>query len=117
MGSNSWTVSGGAMFVVLYMVGGYCMYSVASYHGILRRMNQHSREIISSVSQGGFQSGMNYQRLEEECWQSQPNIVSEFRETGPGLVRDELPAAGGGVLAVAAQHRLRVQGDGSGLCQ
>ena len=31
---------------------------------------------------------MNYQRLEEECWQSQPNIVSEFREAGPGFVRE-----------------------------
>ena len=36
---------------------------------------------------GGFQSGLNYQRLEEECWQSQPNIASEF--STPGFVREK----------------------------
>jgi hypothetical protein len=31
---------------------------------------------------GGFQSGLNYQRLEEECWQSEPNLATEFAATG-----------------------------------
>ena len=30
-------------------------------------------------SGGGFQTGLNYQRLEEECWQSEPNLANDFR--------------------------------------
>ena len=33
---------------------------------------------------GGFQNGMNYQRLEEECWQSEPNLASEIRRDNRG---------------------------------
>ena len=38
---------------------------------------------------------MNYQRLEEECWQSEPNLASEIREVRPlgsldnGFVREK----------------------------
>ena len=40
---------------------------------------------------GGFQTGMNYQRLEEECWQSEPNLASEFTsgKNNPGFVREK----------------------------
>ena len=40
---------------------------------------------------GGFQTGMNYQRLEEECWQSEPNLASEFNSgtNNPGFVREK----------------------------
>ena len=31
---------------------------------------------------GGFQFGLSYQRLEEECWESQPNLTSEFGAAG-----------------------------------
>ena len=36
---------------------------------------------------GGFQSGLSYQRLEEECWQSEPNLVTEM--PGSGFVREK----------------------------
>ena len=40
---------------------------------------------------GGFQTGMNYQRLEEECWQSEPNLASEFTagKNDTGFVREK----------------------------
>ena len=50
---------------------------------------------ISGVT-GGFQSGLNYQRLEEECWQSEPNLATEFPGSGfmdPNLVT-EMPGSG-----------------------
>lgn len=35
---------------------------------------------------------MNYQRLEEECWQSEPNLASEFRsakDMSGGFIREK----------------------------
>ena len=34
---------------------------------------------------------MNYQRLEEECWQSEPNLASEFTagNNNTGFVREK----------------------------
>jgi len=67
--NGSWSVNGVLMFIVIYFLGSYFVYSVASYHSLLRRMSKQSQEVISSVCQGGFQAGSNYQRLEDECWQ------------------------------------------------
>merc|ERR1712212_1188975 len=73
--------------ILFYFLGGYCLYSVASYQVLLRRMNKNSDQIINSVCQaGGFQDlvgGRNYRRLEEEVWQSEPNLGEELRRSQP----------------------------------
>merc|ERR1712192_238877 len=77
---EQWTMSTTHILGVLlfYFLGGYCLYSVASYQVLLRRINKNSDQIINSVCQaGGFQDlvgGRNYRRLEEEVWQSEPNL-------------------------------------------
>jgi len=82
--NNQWSIGGLLMGVLFYLLGCYFLYTVASFHNLLRRMNKNSSMIVASVSQGvgGFQSGLNYQRLEEECWQSEPNLASEFGAAG-----------------------------------
>merc|ERR1719209_413201 len=81
--------------VLFYFLGGYCLYSVASYQVLLRRMNKNSDQIINSVCQaGGFQDlvgGRNYRRLEEEVWQSEPNLGQELRRAQPqdGFTREK----------------------------
>jgi len=82
---EQWTMSTTHILGVLlfYFLGGYCLYSVASYQVLLRRMNKNSDQIINSVCQaGGFQDlvgGRNYRRLEEEVWQSEPNLGEELQ--------------------------------------
>jgi len=85
VGNNEWSLGGLLMGVLFYLLGCYFLYTVASFHNLLRRMNKNSSMIVASVSQGvtgGFQSGLNYQRLEEECWQSEPNLATEFGSAG-----------------------------------
>jgi len=79
--SDRWSPLSSLLGLIFYMLGGYFLYSVASYYDILRRRKNNSDIIVQSVSQGvtgGYQDGMNYQRLEEEAWQSEPNLSSEF---------------------------------------
>lgn len=79
--SDRWSPLSFLLGLIFYMLGGYFLYSVASYYDILRRRKNNSDIIVQSVSQGvtgGYQDGMNYQRLEEEAWQSEPNLSSEF---------------------------------------
>lgn len=82
---EQWKMTPGRILgiLVFYFLGGYCLYSVASYQVLLRRMNKNSDQIINSVCQGGgFQDlvgGRNYRRLEEEVWQSEPNLGEELR--------------------------------------
>eukprot|EP00092_Neocalanus_flemingeri_P027706 GFUD01030071.1.p1 GENE.GFUD01030071.1~~GFUD01030071.1.p1 ORF type:complete len:328 (+),score=95.45 GFUD01030071.1:75-1058(+) len=82
--NKEWSLGGLLMGVLFYLLGCYFLYTVASFHSLLRRMNKNSSMIVASVSQvhGGFQTGMNYQRLEEECWQSEPNLATEFGSNG-----------------------------------
>jgi len=86
---EQWAMSTTQILGVLlfYFLGGYCLYSVASYQVLLRRMNKNSDQIINSVCQGGgFQDlvgGRNYHRLEEEVWQSEPNLGEELRRAQP----------------------------------
>jgi len=86
---EQWTMSTTHILGVLlfYFLGGYCLYSVASYQVLLRRMNKNSDQIINSVCQaGGFQDlvgGRNYRRLEEEVWQSEPNLGEELQRAQP----------------------------------
>lgn len=42
---------------------------------------------------GGYQNGLNYQRLEEECWQSEPNLSSEFKTSFDNGFRREKKVA------------------------
>jgi len=79
--SDRWSPLSFLLGLIFYILGGYFLYSVASYYDILRRRKNNSDIIVQSVSQGvtgGHQAGMNYQRLEEEAWQSEPNLSSEF---------------------------------------
>jgi len=88
--NKEWSIGGLLLGLLFYILGCYFLYTVASFHTLLRRMNKNSSMIVASVSQGvtgGFQSGLNYQRLEEECWQSEPNIASEF--SAPGFIREK----------------------------
>ena len=60
---------------------------VASFMGGLKPTNSltgslHFTNVNCSGVTGGFQSGLNYQRLEEECWQSEPNLATEFGSAG-----------------------------------
>jgi len=94
---EQWTMTTARILGVLlfYFLGGYCLYSVASYQVLLRRMNKNSDQIINSVCQaGGFQDlvgGRNYRRLEEEVWQSEPNLGEELRRAEPqhGFTREK----------------------------
>ena len=63
--------------------------ALSAFVGVYRSyVNLFTNKIIILTGMtGGFQSGLNYQRLEEECWQSQPNIASEF--STPGFVREK----------------------------
>ena len=36
------------------------------------------------LGEGGFQNGMNYQRLEDDCWQSEPYLGPGHRHGYPG---------------------------------
>jgi len=88
--NENWSAGAIIFGMFFFLLGCYFLYAVASFHALLRRMKKNSSMIVASVSQGmtgGFQSGLNYQRLEEECWQSQPNIASEF--STPGFVREK----------------------------
>jgi len=88
--NKNWSAGGIILGMLFFLLGCYFLYTVASFHALLRRMNKNSSMIVASVSQGvtgGFQNGMNYQRLEDECWQSHPNIASEF--SAPGFVREK----------------------------
>jgi len=95
--SEQWAMSTTQILgvVLFYFLGGYCLYSVASYQVLLRRMNKNSDQIINSVCQaGGFQDlvgGRNYRRLEEEVWQSEPNLGQELRRAQPqdGFTREK----------------------------
>merc|ERR1712227_1182444 len=86
---RQWDVTGATFFLIVNIIGGYFLYSTASYYNILRRRNINSSIVVQSVSQaeegGGFQNGMNYQRLDEECWQSEPNLTSEIRNKTRGI--------------------------------
>merc|ERR1711973_546308 len=68
---EQWKMTPGQILgiLVFYFLGGYCLYSVASYQVLLRRMNKNSDQIINSVCQGGgFQDlvgGRNYRRNAE----------------------------------------------------
>jgi len=94
---EQWKMTPGRILgiLVFYFLGGYCLYSVASYQVLLRRMNKNSDQIINSVCQGGgFQDlvgGRNYRRLEEEVWQSEPNLGEELRrvQTQEGFSREK----------------------------
>lgn len=86
--SGQWSLGGLAMLSVIYVAGGYIVYSVISYHRLLLRMSKQSQEVISSVCQGGFQSGLNYQRLEEDCWQSTLSVEYRDRARDAGFVRE-----------------------------
>ena len=58
---------------------------------------------------GGFQSGLSYQRLEEECWQAEPNLATEFPGSGfmdPNLVT-EMPGSG-----FVREKKVDLEGDG-----
>lgn len=83
-----WSLGALAMLAVLYVASGYFLYSVASYHRLLLRMSKQSQEVISSVSQGGFQQGLSYQRLEDDCWQSTLSVEFKDRAREPGFVRE-----------------------------
>jgi hypothetical protein len=43
------------MGVMFYLIGCYFLYTVASFHNLLRRMNKNSSMIVASVSQGKVQ--------------------------------------------------------------
>jgi len=89
---GSMTFGSSLLMMGIYLLGGYFIYSVASYHFLLKRMSKQSMEVISSVSQGnlgGFQVGLNYQRLDEDvCWQAEPNLAMEFKDRESGFVRE-----------------------------
>jgi len=89
--NREWSVSSVILGILFYILGCYFLYSVASYHSMLRRMNKNSTMIVASVSQGvtGFQYDMNYHRLEEGCWQSRPNLDQEFRTEKKIEVEDD----------------------------
>ena len=55
--------------------------AVRMYYIIIVNENIVKLTLITFLAEegGGFQNGMNYQRLEEECWQSEPNLASEIR--------------------------------------
>jgi hypothetical protein len=42
--------------VLFYILGLYFLYTVASFHNLLRRMNKNSSMIVASVSQGRVSS-------------------------------------------------------------
>jgi len=98
-GTQQWKLSSFLFGLLFYVLGGYFLYSTGSYYNLVRRRNINSTIIVQSVSQGevsgGHQNGMNYQRLEEECWQSEPNLASEIREVRPlgsmdsGFIREK----------------------------
>jgi len=98
------TKHGGSYYLfslIFFILGGYFLYSVGSYFNILRRKNINSTIIVQSVSQGvagigvsgGYQNGLNYQRLEEDCWQSEPNLSSEFKPSFDNGFRREKKVA------------------------
>ena len=64
-------------------------------HIILNTYNIFDNFYLAGEVSGGHQNGMNYQRLEEECWQSEPNLASEIREVRPlgsmdsGFIREK----------------------------
>ncbi|XP_023339628.1 uncharacterized protein LOC111709918 isoform X2 [Eurytemora carolleeae] len=86
--NGGWTFIGLLLISLLYALGAYFIFSVYSFHSKLRWMSRQSHEVISSVSQGGFQAGLNYQRLEDECWQTDPNLAREFDLRNSGFVRE-----------------------------
>jgi len=91
---GQWDMSASFVIGILcfYFLGGYCLYSVASFHVLLRRMNKNSDQIINSVCQGGLQDlvgGGDYRRLEEDAWQAEPNITNEFRRPTHGFSREQ----------------------------
>ena len=46
------SLGGLLMGVLFYLLGCYFLYTVASFHNLLRRMNKNSSMIVASVSQG-----------------------------------------------------------------
>merc|ERR1711936_234073 len=92
--SFQWDVGMTVVGFLFYLVGSYFLFSVWSLYIAIKRKNRNADIIVQSVSQvsGGFQTGMNYQRLEEECWQSEPNLASEFRsakDMSGGFIREK----------------------------
>jgi len=89
----NWNVSMTIFGILFYVIVAYFVVSVGSFYVLMKRKNRNADLIVQSVSQvsGGFQTGMNYQRLEEECWQSEPNLASEFTsgKNNPGFVREK----------------------------
>lgn len=72
------------LFMILYIIFVLCTYAVMSHFMMLRKMKQHSRDIISSVMQGsGYQTGVNYDRLRDELGQAR-----ELQEVGPPTLRN-----------------------------
>ena len=47
------------LFMILYIFFVLCTYAVMSHFMMLRKMKQHSRDIISSVMQGNAQGTVN----------------------------------------------------------
>ena len=45
-------VTGATFFLIVNIIGGYFLYSTASYYNILRRRNINSSIVVQSVSQG-----------------------------------------------------------------
>jgi len=89
----NWSASMTIFGILFYMIIAYFVVSVGSFYVLMKRKNRNADLIVQSVSQvtGGFQTGMNYQRLEEECWQSEPNLASEFTsgKNNTGFTREK----------------------------
>merc|ERR1711973_818636 len=92
--SPSWEVTTTVFGLLFYSIGAYFLFSVWSLYVVIKRKKRNADMVVQSVSQvsGPFQTGMNYQRLEEECWQSEPNLASEFRsakDMSGGFIREK----------------------------
>ena len=51
-------VTGATFFLIVNIIGGYFLYSTASYYNILRRRNINSSIVVQSVSQGTTYTGL-----------------------------------------------------------
>jgi len=87
---GSWSLMGIFMLILLYVLGGYFLYSVVSFHSLLRRMSKQSKEVITSVSHGGFQSDMNYRKLQDDTWVIDPPLAVEFSDRDSGFTREKI---------------------------
>ena len=70
-------------------------YTIDRYPHYFKYLKHFDTFYLAGEVTGGHQNGMNYQRLEEECWQSEPNLASEIREVRPlgsmdsGFIREK----------------------------